>query len=576
MQLSPTGVPPAARIGHAAVYNQTTNRMVVFGGVDQLAAGAGFEFNDVWVLSDADGTGGVSSWTQLFPTGTPPSPRAFHTKNTVYDQANNRMIVFGGDPNVGFCFGTVNDVWVLSNADGTTGTPAWIELLPTGTPPSTRGQGGASVYDPNTNRIITFGGSDACRSRDDAVWVITDANGLGSNPQWIQLSPIGTPGARSGHTAVYDPATNRMTVFGGQSQTSGAALNDLWVLENANGVTGTPTWTQLSPIGGPPSTSVGISHSAGYEPTTNRMVVIGSSGGLLNDVWLLENVNGLGGTPAWTQLSPTGTAPIGRGIYPAVFNPASNRMTVFGGMDTAASGLNDTWVLADVSGAVVEDCSNGIDDDGDGLVDCDDPDCLVDNDGDGFIAPPCGIDCDDNDSGNFPLPYYGDSDGDTYGSPTDITQACSQPAGYVTNNTDCDDGDATINPDATEVCNDGVDNDCDGLVDCDDSDCATDVNCVIESVDDVVNEIGLIDTSVLKNANMQNALLNKLNAVIAHIEVGNYADALAKLQNDILKKTDGCINSGAADKNDWVKDCDSQAIIYQAVLDAIAMVEGLL
>jgi hypothetical protein len=228
-------------------------------------------------------------------------------------------------------------------------------------------------------------------------------------------------------------------------------------------------------------------------------------------------------------------------------------MTVFAGHGASAFGLNDTWVLADVDGAVVEDCSNGIDDDGDGDIDCFDSDCP-----------------------GSPISYYADADGDSYGNPLDIIQDCVQPTDYVTNNTDCDDNDPAINPGAQEICNDGIDNDCDGDEDCDDSDCATDVNCVIESVDDVVNEIGLIDTSMLKNANMKNALLNKLNAVIADIKAGNYADALAKLQNDILKKTDGCANSGAPDKNDWVKDCGAQATIYQAVLDAITMVEGLL
>ncbi len=62
--------------------------------------------------------------------------------------------------------------------------------------------------------------------------------------------------------------------------------------------------------------------------------------------------------------------------------------------------------------------------------------------------------------------YYLDSDGDTYGDPDNaITSTnASPPSGYVTNNTDCDDTDADINPGETEIC-DGKDNDCNGIID---------------------------------------------------------------------------------------------------------------
>ncbi len=96
------------------------------------------------------------------------------------------------------------------------------------------------------------------------------------------------------------------------------------------------------------------------------------------------------------------------------------------------------------------------------------------------------------------------------------------------------------------------------------------------SVQGVEDEIALLDTTVLKNANMQNALLNKLNAVIANIEAGNYADAMGQLQNDILGKTNGCANTGAPDKNDWIKNCTAQSDAYTRITDAIAMLSTLI
>src|SRR5579859_1519645 len=128
---------------------------------------------------------------------------------------------------------------------------SWTQLSPSGTPPTARGlQGATSVYDATNNRMIVFGGRDGSGNNLNDVWVLTNANGLGGTSQWINLIPngaAGSPPARSGHSATYNGSYfNKMIIFGGCGGSCAPALNDVWVLTHANGLGGTPVWTQLS------------------------------------------------------------------------------------------------------------------------------------------------------------------------------------------------------------------------------------------------------------------------------------------------------------------------------------------
>jgi len=98
-QLAPSGLPPAPRREHTAIYDPVGDRMVVFAGRD----GAG-EFNDSWALSLA----GQPAWALLSPEGSPPSPRADHT--AIYDPSRGRMIIFGG----GAASMDFDDAWQLA------------------------------------------------------------------------------------------------------------------------------------------------------------------------------------------------------------------------------------------------------------------------------------------------------------------------------------------------------------------------------------------------------------------------------------------------------------------------------
>jgi hypothetical protein len=77
-------------------------------------------------------------------------------------------------------------------------------------------------------------------------------------------------------------------------------------------------------------------------------------------------------------------------------------------------------------------------------------------------------DCDGAIDEEVTLLFYLDSDNDGYGNPEQEVFLCSIEEGTSTDNSDCDDLDYYIRPDAQEVC-DNVDNDCDDMVDDDDS-----------------------------------------------------------------------------------------------------------
>ena len=178
--------------------------------------------------------------------------------------------------------------------------------------------------------------------------------------------------------------------------------------------------------------------------------------------------------------------------YAATINPAAAEVCDAADVDEDCDGSADdgdtstdpaTW-----SAWYADADSDGYGDAGAGLLQCDAPpghvadltDCddarddvnpaaaegcdggATDEDCDGLV--------DDADSGpTGTTAWYADTDSDTYGDAGTVTWACAAPAGTVADDTDCDDVRADVNPGAAEVCDGTTDEDCDTLVDDDDS-----------------------------------------------------------------------------------------------------------
>ena len=176
-------------------------------------------------------------------------------------------------------------------------------------------------------------------------------------------------------------------------------------------------------------------------------------------------------------------------------NPGISYSTVNGDCNDADGAVNPG--ATEICNNIDDDCNGSIDDgltfityyvdgDGDGYGAgagsslCSNPgagystvngDC---NDADGAVNPGAteicnNIDDDCNgsiDDGLTFVTYFADADNDTYGDASSSVSTCNgAPSGYVSDNTDCNDNNAAINPAATEICDGGIDNDCDGLAD---------------------------------------------------------------------------------------------------------------
>ena len=222
-KLNPTGTKPAARWLHAAVYDATNDRMIVFGGDD----GSNF-LNDVKALSFSGGVNGA--WSAITPTGTAPSAR----RQPAYaiDTGENVMLISHGGTGVNSFAG---DTFKLTL---TSGSEAWGSVTGTGAPSNRRGM--TAIYRSTDDAFYFFGGYNGTTNFDE-LWKLT----FGATPAWSAVADTSPPAGRRSHSGTFSTVGGKMLIYGGRDDTE-ISFNGLGAETWEYDIAGN-TWTKKDP-----------------------------------------------------------------------------------------------------------------------------------------------------------------------------------------------------------------------------------------------------------------------------------------------------------------------------------------
>lgn len=304
--ISAQGASPVPRYDASLTYDPDRRQLIVFGGRDQ----AGKALDDTWLFDL-----GRSEWREAKAKG--PDARFGHA--AAYDPSGKRVVIFGGQ-----AAGFFNDVWAFDPA-----SDAWTRLAAQGDAPQPR-YGLPGVVDKRSRLIISHGFTD--KGRFDDTWALDLASGV-----WTNITPREgpIPLKRCLHEMVYDPAADRVLLFGGCSSGFGPCpQGDLWSLDLA-----ASQWTQLQPAGDAPAAR--SNPALVFDPASGQAFLFGGLGrqnAPLNDLWGLDVASG-----QWAALSPEGPAPGARRSHDADADGLGH-LYVFGGIGSDGASA-ELWEL---------------------------------------------------------------------------------------------------------------------------------------------------------------------------------------------------------------------------------------
>jgi hypothetical protein len=202
------------------------------------------------------------------------------------------------------------------------------------------------TLDRDRRKLIIFGGNDCINAHFSDTWVLSFDDSTFSTGTWTQLQPDsarGHPAGRAGYAAVYDAAETRLFVFGGNSPQN-RATSDLWVLDHADGDSGTPSWRALTCAGEAPPI---VSPANAYDVARDSWVFFGgadNAGVSRRNLWQLAGLMRDSRSCHWTNVAFTEPWPLPRSAGSAVSLPVGHAFVIHGGIVDRFT-VGDVWVF---------------------------------------------------------------------------------------------------------------------------------------------------------------------------------------------------------------------------------------
>ena len=261
-----------AKLAGAMAYDEESDRIILVGGW-KWANGSSVE----------QSTGLVETWSYDYESNiwvnltTENSPSFRGSVSLNYDEANDKMIMFGGfnsemyeTPETTIPF--YHDTWAYDY-----NTNTWTNMSPTVSPPPLGNH--ESAYDSESNKTIIFGGR---RCRNCYYLAETWAYDYSENT-WTKMNSTRAPPVRAVGMMTYIPKIDKIVMFGGLGV--GKYYSDTWTYDY-----NTDTWTDMN---SPSPPSARFAHNFDYDSESDVVILFGGrthdSNGLMihsNDTWV--------------------------------------------------------------------------------------------------------------------------------------------------------------------------------------------------------------------------------------------------------------------------------------------------